>query len=525
MSNRAGRVGAIGAMAIISIAVGLFCGRPAAADPLPTIDVKPAQEADERVFLVAAAKRIHEVMRDTKSSDPDALLKEIQELARAARQKAVRLKVHIEQQKLDAELVGVYQDLIDTADAWSNFADQIGRIRRLSKGEGERNNAEAVGKGLEAGAGAAASADQAGADSGDAAVGGLIVGLIAGAIESNRRDEQLREQVSAAVNKEAKTIDDRRSLSDARLNDAVAVLAKRYGWKPVKGSERVVILTELERNPIGQVTLLTRCQELTGPDDPDKLRDAARVCEQAVRLVPEGQLYDEYRLYCLESAGRFLFRSVHVRESTKGLFRGVRNADASHAAALYEACLKYSADPAGALRSYKAWMLAADNQMNDAIKLVAEVSKLCDGDANFAYWEARLLSATGNTDLAFDWLSYAVRKLGYSDITGTKTDPDLAKMRAARQKDFDDLVAVKWSWRVKFGVFNDDFVLTNNSAFAITNVRVQARLVQGDRVWNLDLKTDRIAPGAEHLWENVVSIPGSHLDNSSCSVTVDCQEK
>ncbi len=137
---------------------------------------------------------------------------------------------------------------------------------------------------------------------------------------------------------------------------------------------------------------------------------------------------------------------------------------------------------------------------------------------------ASLQSRVGNTDNAFEWFSYAVKTLGFCAISGAKVDPDFAAMRRAKQREFEDLVAVKWGWGIQYGVFFDDIVLENNSAFSITNVVLTTNIVQGDKKWNHVLTIDRIAPGASHKWESVVSIPGNRVDNDKTKVTLSCDQ-
>jgi len=144
--------------------------------------------------------------------------------------------------------------------------------------------------------------------------------------------------------------------------------------------------------------------------------------------------------------------------------------------------------------------LGANGNIKDAVKQAIKVKHLRSKTLRYAYNFSCLLSASGDTNNAFSWFSLAVKNLGYSNIATAKTDPDLAAMRRAKRKEFNDLVAVKCGWSFNWGVFNDDIILSNNSAFTITNVVFSVDIAQGSKKWHPVLKVNRIAPGTSYKW-------------------------
>jgi tetratricopeptide (TPR) repeat protein len=191
------------------------------------------------------------------------------------------------------------------------------------------------------------------------------------------------------------------------------------------------------------------------------------------------------------------------------------------AVALWREILKYEpSDPSGEVREALAFSMMANNELDEALKLVNAVLDLRKESMSFAYGYACLLSRTGSADLSLTWFNYAIAK-GYNDIAHAKRDPNLAFLRQVKAEQFADATAVKWNWNIVYGFFNDDITLTNNSAFTITNVTFDVRLEQDKRTWTPKLTAEAIPPGETYTWRNVVSIPGSRLTKSSASVSCD----
>lgn len=77
---------------------------------------------------------------------------------------------------------------------------------------------------------------------------------------------------------------------------------------------------------------------------------------------------------------------------------------------------------------------------------------------------------------------------------------------------------VKWSWRIEYGFFNDDVLVTNLSPFPIHDVVVILE-IPAKRVRET-LKADRIESGGTVRWRNVISVP----EGSVGRATLSCRE-
>lgn len=75
--------------------------------------------------------------------------------------------------------------------------------------------------------------------------------------------------------------------------------------------------------------------------------------------------------------------------------------------------------------------------------------------------------ATGNLRAA---LSKGSPSGFHASVRRARTDPNLADVRRLRGEALTDLTKVKYTWDIDWGILNDDVMLTNGSAFPITDV-------------------------------------------------------
>ncbi len=109
-------------------------------------------------------------------------------------------------------------------------------------------------------------------------------------------------------------------------------------------------------------------------------------------------------------------------------------------------------------------------KLEEALIQANEVSRLRHNSSGYAYNMACLLSCL-HKDESIQWSEYAVRSSGYNNIAFAKKDPDLAWMRRTEAARFEAVTQVAFEWRIDWGLFSDDIVVTNKSPFAITNVK------------------------------------------------------
>ena len=244
----------------------------------------------------------------------------------------------------------------------------------------------------------------------------------------------------------------------------------------------------------------------------------ANQCLAAACLVPSGDIYDNYRVRCLWAAGDIANRASY-KEIGHQSWGSAYNETAAQAVQVWKTCLKYSSDPTGECREQMAWVLMCSGNLNEAKNVADSVSSLRNKSSQFAYNMACLESDLKNTETSIQWLEYAIRTLGFCDIAHVKTDPDLDAVRTAQKSRFDEITTVRWTCGIGFGFFNDDVIVTNNSAFWLTHVVFNGTVSANSNSQRIPpLNADQIAPGHAHLWVDAITVrSGSTLTGSLSS--------
>jgi hypothetical protein len=87
-----------------------------------------------------------------------------------------------------------------------------------------------------------------------------------------------------------------------------------------------------------------------------------------------------------------------------------------------------------------------------------------------------------------------------------------------------DPTPVTYAWDVKFGVLNDDILLTNTSPTALTSVVFRVHIESVGRTWDLELKHPRVDPRQTVTWTDVLSVPGSNVDAARSHASLACDQ-
>ena len=180
----------------------------------------------------------------------------------------------------------------------------------------------------------------------------------------------------------------------------------------------------------------------------------------------------------------------------------------------WDCALHYDQDFSGVIRERKVWDLFKSGDLTEAINEARPLVSLRQGNAQFSYNMACLLIDAGDTENSLAWLKQAVGTLGYNNIQGIKTDPDLATVREKKANEIAELTAVRCRWKIDFGVFNDDMIVTNDSPFPLTHVAVGGTVTPNNKSWPNMLTVEAIAPGKSYTWSDAFSVPGSKIDQS-----------
>jgi tetratricopeptide (TPR) repeat protein len=251
-------------------------------------------------------------------------------------------------------------------------------------------------------------------------------------------------------------------------------VGKRHEWADGEvGFEYLDLQKELKRRPRDPFVIFESALVRKKSETPIELMRSARACVDAARLVPAGSIYDDFRAEFLVEAG-LLARSAASYEWQADPKHRYGSQLSKEAVRICRTCLEYEADPTDwckldlALAVNFAGEHAGEHK--EALN-VATKAKKRHRDSGFAYDYACLLSLDGQTKLALDWLEFSFKQ-GNDDVIWARKDPELAKVRTDHPERFNRVTEVKWSWRINFGNFNDDIVLTNNSNFTLTNIAI-----------------------------------------------------
>jgi tetratricopeptide (TPR) repeat protein len=178
-------------------------------------------------------------------------------------------------------------------------------------------------------------------------------------------------------------------------------------------------------------------------------------------------------------------------------------------------------DDGGSFRLKRGFALAAAGRIDDALVCADELYSLKKDDPAFENLISVLLCHKAEYEDAIKWISYALAHDSGRFRQLVMSHPTYAPLRAARKEAVADLVTVKWTWNIKWGVFNDDIILTNDSAFPLSNIVLSPVIVNEGRTYQADLKLDQLRPGEGHTFENVISVSGSKYDKASADLKSD----
>jgi hypothetical protein len=259
--------------------------------------------------------------------------------------------------------------------------------------------------------------------------------------------------------------------------------------------------------------------------DPNKQADSietlAKECVTAASWVPSNSRYDAYRGHILSTAGDLLNRSSTKALKGRSWARAYHH-PAAYAVRVWDATLRYTpVDPTGEFRERRAWALMQCGELEGALKQALDVEPLRKDTWRYAYNLACLYSSMNKTEDALSWLDRAIRKLDFENIHLARNEPDLENLRAQQQAGFANLVAVKYAVQLEFGVFNDDVLLRNTSAFALSNVSLALRIKSGSNLIERELSVERIERGQTHRWMNALRVPNNRVDEQTATLVCD----
>ena len=464
------------------------------------IEINVATNADERLFLMNLLGHLYsELPADV--SNPQTVQTTLGEL----RYEANRHYEDIKQKNLDDRLTSLYSDFLSAVDDYNALLVNYGKIESDAVARTEKESAES---GFSAGFNGAESYADA-RDNGNSGSDALVQGAAVGIVEylwddynkGKERDADKQQELQEA-NQEFRN---KFSTYIARAQNAALDLSQKYSWEKGEAGFDDSQMNR-PRDPFvlsQQAYDYSSTNQITVTD----MIACANQCLNAACLVPSGDIYDEYRANFLWAAGDIASRASS-KEIGNQSWGTAYNQTAASAVQVWKACLKFTSDPTGECREQMAWALMASGDLKEALNQANSIASLRQNSASFSYNMACLESDLGDTDTAFKWFDYTVRTLGYNNITQAKIDPDLEAMRTEQKSRFDELVAVNWTCGIGFGIFNDDVIVTNNSAFTLSHVVFNGTVTSSGSPQQIpELKVDQIAPGNFYKWVNAISVP------------------
>jgi len=493
---------------------------------IPVVEVVPAKNVDERLFLMSLLEELYlDLPRN--ASDLDGLQKDLD----ALRNRAELVKQHIQAKQPDDALASLYEDYLSEIDDYRTFLSDVGKINRDTEIRASQDMANvqdalgAVGAGVDVGS----FAHDNGASDSNSILLGTAVTFFGSLLQQYNKEQARDSDQQAAINASSQEFKNKFSTYMARAQNAALDMEQKYAWNRGEAGfdetpEQDDAMTNyISSNNLDGLLLIMESEQKRRPRDPFLLAEMAfyysfksdrtptellryaNECVTAASLVPADPIYDKYRGRFLYMASDIANRAANVEIGRKSWATAFSHT-AAYAVGLWNACLKFTPnDTTGELRERKAWVLMQSGHLNEALALAIALTPLEKNNVRYAYNLACLYSALNDTDDSFTSFEHAVRDLDFNSISLAKNDPDLQAMRAAQKQRFDELTAFSWSANITPGAILDDVNVTNKSAFSITNVTVNATLSYDGNPKVLTLKVDKIDSGKTHTWSNVAS--------------------
>jgi len=505
-----------------------------------------APEVDEQLYLVTTLRYAYDSWpKDI--ADGSAFAQQLDQI----RFNAVRYREYIREKGLDAKLVSLYDDLVNTVDAQKDYMVKAGIIRadvKQREGAAARNLAGSL---LEA-----------------CLTHGVGVMAVVGALNDVAKINQMNQEARQSIANAHREVEKQLSNASARAEAVCLVLGEKHQWRRGETgfsnrdeeSERTRALAEAvaattqpmaqqgdakakrqelsrwlvslaKKRPRDPIMALWYYELKTADfqDNPGELYQVARDCAGAAKLVPASELFDEDRgriLYTAAvvatvSAGVERAQADHV--STAGSIEKARFAVRAFDAANDRFAMEVI-DKDGGIRLIRAAALRFIGDYEGALTQAQELEPLLKADATYDYFIALLYGKLGKQDDCLKWFELAIRSGAFTDIQKTRVEPDLADFRRVKASEFQQLTKVEWYAEIKQSWNGSGSItLTNKSPFTITNVSVtpHIQLHNDNELSAKPLTVGQVLPGKTYTWANAVSIPQVSFEKWNADFTCD----
>ncbi len=348
---------------------------------------------------------------------------------------------------------------------------------------------------------------------------GIVIGKVFDLIDESRRQQEAREKKKAAE-KRFKQLRERRNTEVAQM---ALRLESLQGWeKGEAGFVGTPVTRTAKVRPRDPFARLERAHMLPlirlFPVTSSEMLSKARSCLEAARLVPEGGVYDVFRSESLADASHFArLAAIHgYRETGKhGTDRAIE------CVRICRTRLDYDPDLTGLGRMELAHCLKAAGDFEGAYSTVREVYTRQKSNPAFAYEYACICSLIDRLKDAAEWFERSLRYQTGKDVKWSRTNPELAALRAADPGKFESLTTVDFDGNIVWGVFNDDYRITNNSKFPLTNFECVIAFDLKSRDFTKKYRIRHLAPGQSRTFSKSFSVSrsdyvGSKIESYKC---------
>jgi hypothetical protein len=483
------------------------------------LDVHTAPYVDENLFLV-------NLLADTyrrwewDASDGKRVVRFIAD----SRQRLGRLREMITARGLDPAVGGMYDEGLGLLDAYETYLANIGQIKRDAVGQAVADAAHAFVEGTLDGMRKSIEEERAGTATQESE---MTAGLawLGNSIERNRQKSARRDSATErAMAAELQTLSEQMARASASAQRAVAQLTVKYQWTEGEGGFdgfKAKSLNEYAarrpRDPFARLDLAAT--QVKGEKPQDILNDAKQ-CTVAVRLVPDGAIYDEYRLRFLREGARLAVVAA-TAELNGGDYGGgnTPTPSAPQAVQIVRTLLAEGANgaDAGAYgRGLLARALACAGRFDDAWRVINEIMQIkgnvpCRGERDFRLMCARVGSLLNDPDAACFHLR-AAYFVGFSDVEVVRKSPDFANVRQNRPQLVAELSTVAVKVAFGRGFLTDDVILENKSPFPLTHIVLDVTIIKGGDIWKRHLELPDLFVDESHTFANLFSIPDGTYD-------------
>lgn len=432
--------------------------------------------------------------------------------------------------KLDAEVGALYADFLSQRNAFIALQSEIGAIdAQVAAKLSDSRMKNSVESGWTAGT-LWAQSENNGSDTGDALLGGVLVGLAQFFINDYQHSQEVEQKKKAQHAASFQRYDARRLPLEANRKSLISVLTRRHGWR--KGEtgfddsaeelarereawrQRDFVLLERlaldrmrvrPRDPFAVLGYLgviseTNIQQITEA----QWLALAELAFKAALLIPADSPFGSDRASLLTQAAWAADNAMELQDD--GFVAGVPNDVSGLSLAYSEQVLQNEPKDVGGIgRFYKAKALAHRGEFSKAAEIIAEVVSIQQRHAFINFTAARIQSRGGLQREAFASVQRALAA-GWTNIKALRTWTDFAQLRNSHAVDLNELLKLKFEWSIIPGVFTDDVVLTNKSAFTLTNITFRVDLKTGNRdACRMLEKLPRLEAGKSYRWDGIMS--------------------